>query len=66
MRTVETERLLTVGEVAKKLQVSKPTVYRLIQNGHLPALQLAGPGSTLRIAVHELEAWLFDDRDAAA
>jgi excisionase family DNA binding protein len=51
--------LLTVEQVAARLQISKPTVYRLIANGQLPALQLAGPGSTLRISERELHEWLF-------
>jgi excisionase family DNA binding protein len=54
-----TDRLLTVEQVAARLQVSRATVYRLISNGQLPALQLAGPGSTLRISRRELEQWLF-------
>ena len=30
------DRLLTVEQVAARLQVSKPTIYRLISNGQLP------------------------------
>jgi excisionase family DNA binding protein len=59
MHTAEKNELLTVEQVAARLQVSKPTVYRLINQGQLPALQLAGPGSTIRIAERELEEWLF-------
>jgi excisionase family DNA binding protein len=59
VQTAERNELLTVEQVAARLQLSKPTVYRLIANGQLPALQLAGPGSTIRIAEYELEEWLF-------
>ena len=62
-----TQILLTVEQVAWRLQVSKPTVYRLISNGQLPAIQLAGPRSTLRISQREFEEWLFGGRgDEAA
>jgi excisionase family DNA binding protein len=54
-----TDRWLTVEQVAARLQVSKGTIYRLISNGQLPAVQLAGPRSTLRISQRELEEWLF-------
>jgi excisionase family DNA binding protein len=69
MQTDETRgRLLTVDQVAERLAVSRALVYRLISDGTLPAVQLNGRGSTLRVAAHELEAWLFDPpaRDTAA
>ncbi len=60
-----TDQLLTVEQVASRLRVSKATVYRLIWNDQLPALQLAGPRSTLRISRREFEQWLFGGRDEA-
>ena len=45
-------RFLTVAEVATAMRVSKMTVYRLVHNGELPAVQV---GRSFRIpeqAVH--------------
>jgi excisionase family DNA binding protein len=65
IQTVERDALLTVEQVAARLQVSPPTVYRYIGAGSLPALQPAGPGSTIRIAERELEEWLFGSREGS-
>jgi excisionase family DNA binding protein len=53
-------RFLRVREVAERLDVDKSTVYRLVQTGGLPALQLRGRGSTVRIDERELDAWLYE------
>ncbi len=53
-------RLLRIAEVAERLQVPCATVYRLVYDGRLPALQLRGKGSTIRIDEAQLEAWLYD------
>jgi excisionase family DNA binding protein len=37
------EELLTVAETAKLLRVSKPTVYRWIDDGDLPAIRYGQP-----------------------
>lgn len=34
--------ILTLDEVAEYLQAGKRTVYRLTQNGHIPAFKLGG------------------------
>lgn len=54
-RAVGAEELLTVGEVAEILKVSKATIYRWIHEGHLDSVRV-GPG-TLRIPVHALDGW---------
>jgi excisionase family DNA binding protein len=66
MTTLEKKSLLTVDQVAARLQISKATVYRMIAAGTLPALQLNGRGSSLRISERELAEWLFSDRPEAA
>ena len=58
-RTAERAQLLTAGQVAKRLQISKATISKLVANGELPAIQLCGPGSTIRIDAGELGRWLF-------
>jgi excisionase family DNA binding protein len=50
--------LLSVAEVATRLRVSGATVYCFVSAGVLPAIQLAGPRSTIRFDPKELEAWL--------
>jgi len=66
LQTAEKDSLLTVEQVAARLQLSKASVYRLIGSGVLPALQLAGPGSSIRIAERELDEWLFGERNGSA
>jgi excisionase family DNA binding protein len=52
---------LTVGKVAAELHCSEPTVRRRIRDGELPAVQLGGPGSAVRVPRAGLEAWLYAD-----
>jgi excisionase family DNA binding protein len=47
--------LLTVGEVAEALRVSRATAYRLIRNGGLPSIRVGGG---YRVARHDLLAYL--------
>lgn len=54
--------LLTVAEAAELLRVSKPSVYRAIRNGGLPAVRPAGD---VRIRPDDLEAWLETRRVGA-
>ena len=63
---VQQRKLLTVHETAELLRVSDQTVRRLIARGTLPALQLDGKGSSLRIDPRELSAWLYGDPGEAA
>lgn len=51
----------TVAEVATELPCSEPTVRRRIRDGGLPAVQLGGPGSAVRVPRAGLEAWLYAD-----
>jgi excisionase family DNA binding protein len=56
--------LLTVAETARRLNVSKPTVYRRIYEGQIPAVRIGEPGP-LRVPADELEQWLWSDPEAA-
>ena len=49
--------VLTVAEVADALRVSTMTVYRLVNNGELPALRV---GKNIRIRTRDLDAFLAD------
>jgi len=62
---VHQRSLLTVAETAELMQVSEKTVRRLIARGELPAVQLGGPGSAIRVPRDELEAWLYGPDGAA-
>jgi excisionase family DNA binding protein len=63
---VHEARLLSVRETAALLGVSEKTVRRLIAAGVLPALQLGGKGSSVRIPADELSEWLESDPQGAA
>lgn len=54
-------QFLTVAEVATELACSEPTVRRRIRDGELPAVQLGGPGSAVRVPRAGLQAWLYAD-----
>jgi excisionase family DNA binding protein len=55
----ESQRLLTVPEVANKLRLSRGTIYKLIRTGVVPAVRLGDGGSSLRVREDELERWLY-------
>lgn len=50
---------LTVAQVGAELGVTKKHVYRKVASGELPATQLGGSGSALRIPRAGLDAWLW-------
>jgi excisionase family DNA binding protein len=50
--------MLRITDVARRLDCSESTVRRLISNGELPATQLNGKHTSLRIDEDLLEAWL--------
>jgi excisionase family DNA binding protein len=50
--------LLTVKEAAAELRVHPMTVRRMIALGRVPAVQLGGPGTAVRIDRAELHHWL--------
>ena len=61
MGTFAQEReYLSVSEVARRLGVSAATVRRRVADGQIPAAQLGGPGSSVRIPATGLERWLED------
>jgi len=47
-------RLLTVGEVAARLRVSRATVYRLVRLGGIPALRVS---NAIRIPADAIVSW---------
>lgn len=47
--------ILTVEEVARYLKIGKRTVYRLLNEGAIPAFKVGG---SWRFSQHELDAWI--------
>jgi excisionase family DNA binding protein len=59
-------RLLRVAEVAELLRVDRGTVYRRITAGDIPALQLGGSKTAIRVPEDELEQALYGPPRSAA
>jgi excisionase family DNA binding protein len=55
---VSPRQLLTCREVAARLRLSERQVRRLIATGELPAYQLGGRGTAIRVPADQLERWL--------
>jgi excisionase family DNA binding protein len=53
------DALLTVAETAKRLNVSKPTVYRRIAEGSLPAVRVGDAVGPLHIIESELQRSIY-------
>lgn len=53
-------RLIRVAEAAERLDCNPALVYRLIERGDLPALQLDGRNCSIRIDGAEFDAWLYE------
>ena len=51
-------RLLKINEVAEILQVSKTTIYRLIQIGDLPAVHIGD--ELVRVRMVDLEKYILE------
>lgn len=62
MRDKEDE-ILTLDEVATYLKAGKRTVYRLAQEGKIPAFKLGG---TWRFRRSDLEQWIAECTDKAS
>ena len=56
---------LTVTETAALLGVSHQTIRSKIRAGDIPATQLGGPGSHIRIPRDALTAWLWSGGETA-
>lgn len=55
-------QLLTVSEVAARLQVDPSTVYRLLQRGELNHFRR---GRIVRVSLGDLERWVHDNMSGA-
>jgi excisionase family DNA binding protein len=60
MQTIAKDKqLLTVREAADRLRVHPVTLRHWIAEGRVPAVQLGGPGTAVRIDPDELEHWVY-------
>jgi excisionase family DNA binding protein len=51
--------LLTVKETAARLGLHPMTIRRKIERGEIPAVQLGGPGTSIRIVEAELDLFIY-------
>lgn len=58
-----TDQLLTMQQVADKLQVCRRTVMRLVKRGLLPCVRIGSYGHLIRIDPDELAEWLDRHKD---
>ena len=52
------DRLLTAGDVASRLNISKAKAYQLLQRGEIPCIRM---GRTIRVRPAELEAYILQN-----
>jgi excisionase family DNA binding protein len=52
---------LSIGDVARMLDVAPITIRRRIESGEIPAVQLGAAGAPVRIPRAALEAWLWSE-----
>ena len=59
MSAEQPDHIMTVKDVALYLKLAESTVYKLAQNGTLPARKVGG---TWRFSQQQLDAWLKESR----
>jgi excisionase family DNA binding protein len=58
MHATRSPELLRIPEAAERLNVSRASIYRWIDEGRLPAIQLGGRGAPIRVPAEELDEWI--------
>jgi len=53
------EELLTLEELASYLKISKPTLYKMVENGKIPALKIA---NRWRFKKDDINRWVEKQR----
>jgi excisionase family DNA binding protein len=59
MYTETASEYMTVAQAAELLGIHQMTLRRKVWAGEIPATQLGGPGSPIRIPRAALDAWLW-------
>jgi excisionase family DNA binding protein len=57
--TLEMEELITLEELSKYLKISKPTLYKMVERGKIPALKIA---SQWRFKKEDIDGWVEKQR----
>lgn len=57
------ERLLTVEDLAAKLQIAKQTIYNKVSAGEIPHVKIGG---ALRFRASDIDRWIASRSGAAA
>ncbi|MDY6844398.1 MAG: helix-turn-helix domain-containing protein [Thermodesulfobacteriota bacterium] len=53
------EELLTLDDLSKYLKISKPTLYKMVEKGNIPALKIA---NQWRFKEKEIQGWIEKHR----
>jgi excisionase family DNA binding protein len=59
LETLEMEELITLEELSKYLKISKPTLYKMVERGKIPALKIA---SQWRFKKDDIDGWVEKQR----
>src|ERR1700693_1424473 len=57
-----TNRILTLSELSRYLQIHRTTIYRMLREGRLPGFRI---GSDWRFSLEAIEQWLRDEMETA-
>ncbi|MBW1673725.1 MAG: helix-turn-helix domain-containing protein [Deltaproteobacteria bacterium] len=53
------EELLTLNELSRYLKISKPTLYKMVEKGNIPALKIA---NQWRFKKEDISRWIEKQR----
>jgi excisionase family DNA binding protein len=56
------EELLTINELSRYLKISKPTLYKMVEKGKIPALKIA---NQWRFKKEDINRWIEKQRKFA-
>lgn len=56
------EELLTLNELSRYLKISKPTLYKMVEKGKIPALKIA---NQWRFKKEDINTWIEKQRKFA-
>ena len=56
------EELLTLNELSRYLKISKPTLYKMVEKGNIPALKIA---NQWRFKKEDIKMWIEKQRKFA-
>jgi excisionase family DNA binding protein len=56
------EELLTINELSRYLKISKPTLYKMVEKGNIPALKIA---NQWRFKKEDINMWIEKQRKFA-